>query len=63
MTALKKGSATIYAVLKGGTYLTCKVKVTTSPKLSKKAITVKKGKTTLKSKVKGATLKLKVTVK
>lgn len=43
--ALKKGSATITAVLKNGKKLTCKVKVTTSPKLSKKTITVKLKKT------------------
>ena len=45
VTALKKGTATVYANLKGGTYLTCEVKVTSSPKLSKSSVTVKKGKT------------------
>ena len=45
VTALKKGTATVYANLKDGTYLTCKVKVTSSPKLSKSSVKVKKGKT------------------
>ena len=45
LTALKKGSAEITAVLEDGEKLSCKVKVTTSPKLSKKSITVKAKKT------------------
>ncbi len=45
VTALRKGTATVYALLDNGTYLSCKVSVTTSPKLSKSSITVKKGKT------------------
>ena len=45
VTALKKGTATVTATLTSGQEVTCKVKVTTSPKLSKKSITVKKGKT------------------
>ena len=45
VTALKKGTATVTAVLSNGEKLTCKVKVTTSPKLSKSSVTVKKGKT------------------
>ncbi len=45
ITALKKGAATVCANLTDGKYLACRVKVTTSPKLSKKSITVKKGKT------------------
>ena len=44
VTALKKGTATITAKLSDGQKLTCKVKVTTSPKLSKSSVTVKKGK-------------------
>lgn len=42
VTALKKGSAVITAMLSGGEKLSCTVKVTTSPKLSKKSITVKR---------------------
>ncbi|MCR4710490.1 MAG: S8 family serine peptidase [Clostridiales bacterium] len=45
LTALKKGSATITATLNSGMKVKCKVKVTTSPKLSKTSIKVKKGKT------------------
>lgn len=45
ISALKKGTAYVYAVLKDGKKLKCTVKVTTSPKLSNKSITVKKGKT------------------
>ena len=45
VTALKKGTATVTATLTNGKKLTCKVKVTTSPKLSKKSITVKLKKT------------------
>lgn len=41
VTALKKGNASVTAVLTGGKKLTCKVKVTTSPKPSKKSVTVK----------------------
>ena len=45
ITALKKGTATITATLTTGKKLTCKVTVSTSPKLSKKTVSVKKGKT------------------
>ncbi len=45
VTALKKGTATVTATLTNGKKLSCKVKVTTSPKLSKKSITVKLKKT------------------
>ena len=45
VTALKKGTAVITATLTSGDQVTCKVKVTTSPKLSRKSVTVKKGKT------------------
>lgn len=41
VTALKKGTAKITAKTKSGVKLTCTVKVTSSPKLSKKKITVK----------------------
>ena len=41
--ALKKGSADITAVLDSGKTLVCSVKVTTSPQLKQKAITLKKG--------------------
>lgn len=44
--ALKKGSAKIIVTV-GNTKLNYKVKVTTSPKLSRKSITIKKGKTKL----------------
>ena len=44
VTALKKGKANI-TVTVGKTKLTYKVSVTTSPKLSKKSVSVKKGKT------------------
>ena len=44
VTALKKGKANI-TVTVGKTKLTYKVNVTTSPKLSKKSVSVKKGKT------------------
>ena len=43
--ALKEGKAVITATLDSGETLTCSVKVTTSPKLKQKAITVKKGET------------------
>ena len=45
ITALKKGTAAITATLTTGKKLTCKVTVSTSPKLSKKTVSVKKGKT------------------
>lgn len=45
ITALKKGTATITATLTTGKKLKCKVTVSTSPKLSKKTVSVKKGKT------------------
>lgn len=45
VTGLKKGTATITAALTTGKKLTCKVTVTTSPKLSKSSVSVKKGKT------------------
>ena len=41
---VKEGTATITATLTSGQKVTCKVKVRTSPKLSKKSIKVKKGK-------------------
>lgn len=44
VTALKKGKATVIATLTSGAKLTCKVNVTTNPKLSKKKVTVKKAK-------------------
>ena len=40
-----KGTAVITDTLTSGDQVTCKVKVTTSPKLSRKSVTVKKGKT------------------
>ena len=43
--AKKKGSKKITATLTSGDQVTCKVKVTTLPKLSRKSVTVKKGKT------------------
>lgn len=45
VTALKKGSVTITATLTTGKKLTCKVNVTSSPKLSKTSVKVKKNKT------------------
>lgn len=45
ITALSKGTATVTAVLTNGKKLTSKVTVSTSPKLSKTSIKVKKGKT------------------
>ncbi|MBQ5398516.1 MAG: hypothetical protein IIU14_03650 [Ruminococcus sp.] len=45
VTGLKKGSAIISATLSGGGRLKVSVKVTTSPRLSKKSVTVRKGKT------------------
>ncbi len=52
ITALKKGTAMVYALLKDGRYLSCKVSVKTSPKLSKSSVTVNKGKT-VKVKISG----------
>ena len=43
--ALAKGSTVITATLEDGRTQTCSIKVTSSPKLSKKSVTVKKGKT------------------
>lgn len=45
VTALKKGSATIKVKIKSGETLKSKIIVTTSPTLSAKSITLKKGKT------------------
>ncbi|MGN0459403.1 MAG: Ig-like domain-containing protein, partial [Ruminococcus sp.] len=45
VTALNKGSATITATLTTGKKITCKVTVTTAPKLSKATVKVKKGET------------------
>lgn len=45
VTALSKGSATVTAVLTDNTKLKCKAVVTTSPKLSKSTVQIKKGKT------------------
>ncbi len=59
ITALKKGKATITAILTDNTKLTCKVNVTTNPKLSKNSVTVKKGKTVavkISGKAKGVNL-------
>ncbi len=44
VTALKRGAVNITAKLSTGDSLTCKVVIKTSPKLSKKTVTVKKGK-------------------
>lgn len=44
VTCLNKGSSTVTAVLANGKKLTCKVYVTTAPKLSKTNVVVKKGK-------------------
>ena len=52
VTALKKGSAKIYAIINDLIHLVCKVKVTTSPKLSKSSVTVRKG-NTVKVKITG----------
>ncbi|MGN1051398.1 MAG: Ig-like domain-containing protein, partial [Acutalibacteraceae bacterium] len=43
--ALNKGTATITATLTTGKKLCCKVKVTTAPELSRKAVKIKKGNT------------------
>ncbi len=43
ITALNKGTATVTATLTTGKKLTCKVTVTTAPKLSKTTVKVKKG--------------------
>lgn len=64
VTALTKGSATITATLSNGKKLTSKIKVTTNPKLKKKSVTVKLGKTVkvkLKGKAKGVKNKYKNT--
>lgn len=64
VVALKKGSASVVAVLKNGSKLTCKVKVTSSPKLSRKSITVKLNKTKkvkISGKAKGVNNKYKNT--
>ena len=45
ITALNKGKVTVTATLTTGKKLTCKVTVTTAPKLSKTTINVKKGRT------------------
>ncbi|MDD6646107.1 MAG: Ig-like domain-containing protein [Oscillospiraceae bacterium] len=45
ITALNKGKATVTATLTTGKKLTCKVTVTTAPKLSKTTVNVKKGET------------------
>ncbi|MEE3334172.1 MAG: glycoside hydrolase family 3 N-terminal domain-containing protein [Ruminococcus sp.] len=58
VTALKKGKATVIATLTSGAKLTCKVNVTTNPKLSKKKVTVKKGKT-VKVKITGKAKSIK----
>ena len=45
VTGLKKGTATITATTYSGKKLTCKVNVTSNPKLSKNSVSVKRGKT------------------
>ncbi|MGN1127090.1 MAG: leucine-rich repeat domain-containing protein, partial [Ruminococcus sp.] len=45
VTALSKGTATVTATLTTGKKLTCKVTVTSNPRLSKSTVSVKKGKT------------------
>ncbi len=45
VTALAKGRTVITATLSGGETQLCDINVTTSPKLSRKVVTVKKGKT------------------
>lgn len=58
VTGLKKGTATITATTYSGKKLTCKVTVTSSPKLSRSSVTVKKGKsTTVKITGKASTVK------
>ena len=60
VTALRKGTATITATLTSGQKVKCRIKVTTSPKLSKKTITVRKGGTkTIKITGKAKTVKNK----
>ena len=44
VTGLKKGTATITATTYSGKKLTCKVNVTSSPKLSRSSVSVKRGK-------------------
>ncbi|MGN1132010.1 MAG: Ig-like domain-containing protein [Ruminococcus sp.] len=62
VTALNKGSATITATLTTGKKITCKVTVTTAPKLSKATVKVKKGSTaTVKLSGKVATINNKYT--
>ena len=62
VTALNKGSATITATLTTGKKLTCKVVVSTAPKLSKATVKVKKGGTaTVKVSGKVATINNKYT--
>lgn len=64
VTALKKGTAKITATLKNGKKLTAKIKVTTNPKLSKKTVKVKVGKTVkvkITGKANGVKLKFKNT--
>lgn len=43
ITALNKGTSTVTATLTTGKKITCKVTVTTAPKLSKTTVNVKKG--------------------
>ena len=62
ITALKKGSATITATYDTGCKTKYKVTVTTSPKLSKKSVKVKKGKT-VKVKIIGKASAIKNTYK
>lgn len=62
LTGLKKGSANITASLKNGGKLKVSVTVTTSPKLSKKSVTVKKG-NTVKVKITGKASTVKNTYK
>ncbi|MCI6653561.1 MAG: Ig-like domain-containing protein [Ruminococcus sp.] len=62
VTALNKGTATVTATLTTGKKLTCKVMVTTAPKLSKTTVKVKKGGTaTVKVSGKVATINNKYT--
>ncbi|MDY4812840.1 MAG: Ig-like domain-containing protein [Ruminococcus sp.] len=62
ITALNKGTATVTATLTTGKKLTCKVMVTTAPKLSKTTVKVKKGGTaTVKVSGKVATINNKYT--
>ena len=64
ITAFKKGTTTITVKLENGESLSCTVKVTSSPKLSKKSVTVKKNRTKtvkIKGKAKGVNNKYKNT--